>query len=107
MSNVSTNYDDNNWEVERDFCKNDIVVRVTKLFGHRTRYSIQIGRMNDVGKFVRHFGLYCDNKSGTIQLRRSVANDIALLVAEAEAYAESLYQSRENELKLNKKLTTE
>lgn len=97
--NESFNYDDNKWELEKDFCENNITVRVTKLKGHRTRYSIQICRLNDQSKYVPFFYTFYDKENGVVHIRNPIANTIARLIAEAESYIESLYQSREDEIR--------
>jgi len=97
--NSSFNYDDNQWELEKDFCKDNIVVRVTKLRGHRTRYSIQVCRINDLSKHVPFFYVFYNKEDGIVKIRNPISNDVALLLAEAETYVEQLYQDRENEIK--------
>lgn len=87
-----------NWENAKDFQKDNIIVRVTKLQGYRPRYSLQIGRANEDNKVMRHFGVFMDFANGNATLRKSIANDVALLIAEAEAWIEQKTQERESEI---------
>ena len=90
--------DDKVWEPAKDFQAGNVIVRVTKLVQHRPRYSLQIVRATDGGKVQRHFGVFMDFANGHATLRESIANKVAGLVAEAEAWVESEVQKRETEL---------
>lgn len=87
-----------NWIVDKDFIKDNIVVRISKTDNFRPRYSYSIGRINEQGNLVSYFGVYIDVEEGEAKIKKAISNDIFLLVAEAEAYIESCAKMREDEI---------
>ena len=75
------------WKIAKDFQKGNIIVRVTQLEQVRPRYSFQLLRKGADGKELKHFGIFLDF-NGTPTLKQSIANDVALLIAEAEGWVE-------------------
>jgi len=83
------------WKLARDFQKGNIIVRVTQLDQDRPRYSFQLLRKGHDGKELKHFGIFLDF-NGTPTLKQSIANEVALLIAEAEGWVESEVRRQED-----------
>ena len=64
----------------------------------RKHYSMEIGRANDDGKLIRHFGIFIDVVNGKCHLRESQADKIASVIREAEQWALGMAQQQEDEI---------
>lgn len=94
------------WEHVKSFQDGICVVKVTMLSGYRPRYSFQIGRANEDGGVVAHYGVFVDTALGKSTLRESIADKICKLVGEAEAWILERTQVREDEI-IEQRITKE
>ena len=82
------------WQKEKEFEKDGIVVIVSKLPLHLPRYSIEIASRTQFGdqKIGRHFQVHVDRKSGSAVVSRIMVRSLVVLVGEAEKYIEDQEQ---------------
>lgn len=88
-----------NWIHVKSFQKENALVKVNELQSHpRKRYSIEIGRANEDGHLVRHFGVFIDVESNHCNLRESISDKIASVIRDAEDWILLKTQDQEDEL---------
>jgi hypothetical protein len=87
------------WLFTKAFQTGNAIVKVNSLeIKPRKRFSIEIGRANDDGKLIRHYGIFIDVINGKCHLRESVADKIAQVIREAEQWALDMSQVQEDEI---------
>lgn len=97
---MTTDNGKQNWVHVKSFQRENALVKVNELQSHpRKRYSIEIGRANEDGHLVRHFGVFIDVENNQCSLRESVSDKIASVIIDAENWILERTQAQEDELR--------
>ena len=99
--------DSKSWELVKVFEDGNLRIRITKSDHHpRPRYSMELTRINEDDKSVRHFGVYIETSNAQCKLRESIADRVCKLWRQAEDWILEASQIREDEI-WNEKRTRE
>jgi hypothetical protein len=87
------------WLFVKGVQNGNVLIKINNLeIKPRKRFSLEIGRANDDGKLIRHFGIFVDVINGKCHLRESIADKVAAVIREAEQWALDMSQQQEDEI---------
>jgi hypothetical protein len=106
MNNIDNKKQD--WIHIKSFQSENALVKVNELQSRpRKRYSIEIGRANEDGHLVRHFGVFIDVENNQCKLRETISNRVAAVIEEAEEWILQKTQEQEDEIASKRKQGTD
>jgi hypothetical protein len=92
------------WIHVKSFQKENALVKVNELQSRpRKRYSLEIGRANEDGHLVRHFGVFIDVENNQCRLRETISDKISDVILEAEEWILQKTQEQEDEIAAKRK----
>jgi hypothetical protein len=106
MNNVDNKKQD--WIHVKSLQRGNALVKINELQSHpRKRYSIEIGRANEDGHLVRHFGVFIDVENCQCRLRETISDNTAMVIREAEEWILQKTQEQEDEIATKRKLDSD
>ena len=94
---TSLNYEENDWIIVKEFQLDSALIQITRLWGHRPKYSYRICRSNEDGTLIPFFGVFVEYTKGIIN--NSVKNHINTLIEKAEEWILQEVAKREEEIR--------
>jgi hypothetical protein len=96
------------WIHVKTFQRGNALVKINQLQSvPRKRYSIEIGRANEDGHLVRHFGVFIDVVNNKCNLRETISDNTAMVIKDAEEWILQKTQEQEDEIAAKRKSDNE